>query len=69
MTEGPVIDVPACPRCGRRHEALTFVPLSGSAVYCGPFETMTHWAKCPMTGDPVLLGKQSLPEYATDVTR
>lgn len=69
MAEGLIQDVRVCPRCGRRHDGLSFLPLSGSAIYCGPFKALTHWSMCPKTRDPVLLGKQSFPEYAPDITR
>lgn len=41
-----------CARCGGNHVAMKFEPLKRAMVE----HSLTHWAMCPITQEPVLLG-------------
>lgn len=48
--------IQSCARCGEDHDGLTFVPFQRPPMQddeSGPFAT--HWARCPTTGDPILV--------------
>lgn len=42
-----IATVKACPRCGEAHQRLVFRP------YRRPPASVTHWAKCPVTLEPL----------------
>jgi len=53
-----VKNVERCPRCGGNHQGMVFAKLEKPIIEphepCGqPFE-LSHWALCPMTGEPIL---------------
>lgn len=50
------VDVTACARCDCNHSGLTFKPFQ-RIVGLGD-QRLTHWAMCPMTGEPILLGQR-----------
>lgn len=47
------VSVVNCPRCEGNHGALTFRRLDKPSRYVGL--TLSHWALCPSTGEPVML--------------
>jgi hypothetical protein len=47
------VAVSSCARCHGDHESVQFVRLTYPTEQSG----MTHWAKCPTNGEPIL-GKQ-----------
>ena len=44
-----VPDVIHCVRCGDDHKDVVFAP------FLRPAGELTHWAKCPNTGEPILM--------------
>lgn len=48
-----VTSVQNCARCDGDHKSLSFKEMR-SPIECGSVD-LTHWAVCPVTGDPVLL--------------
>ena len=46
------LNLDKCPRCGERHEDLTFTQFEDNYEPLGHF---THWAACPGTDDPILV--------------
>lgn len=50
----PRYNVKSCARCGNDHERLSFKRFAQSIRDNNGIE-WTHWARCPQTGDPVLL--------------
>jgi hypothetical protein len=45
-----------CARChGEGHDSITFQPLAHPYVEDNG-QVMTHWAPCPMNGEPILYG-------------
>lgn len=72
-----VVDVNGCARCqSEAHPALQFAPLThpveaglqadehGAAQEAPPY---THWAPCPVNGEPILLRSADLPEAPAPV--
>ena len=49
-----VINCQKCPRCEREHPRLPVKRLSKPT-----YDGFTHWAVCPVTGDPILFAFQS----------
>jgi hypothetical protein len=52
-----IVAVKNCARCHQDHDAVQFLRLRHPLEVSG----MTHWAKCPVTGEPIM-GKQIDPE-------
>ena len=47
-----------CARCGQDHDrGLYFLPIVGR-----PIPGATHWATCPMTGQPILMRQEDVPD-------
>ena len=56
------LDLNGCARChGEGHKAITFEPLV-YPVELGGEESFTHWALCPVNGEPILLRYVDVPE-------
>lgn len=49
------VDVTRCLRCGKDHLRLGFAPFKKKSI-----TGFNYWASCPVTGEPLLLGKQTL---------
>jgi len=47
-------DIFNCARCRGNHEMLSFEPLKGDPID-GVEGNYTHWAKCPVTEQPIVL--------------
>lgn len=43
-----------CARCGQDHNSVVFMPLKRPVEYEGKV-VWTHWAPCPVTGEPILV--------------
>jgi hypothetical protein len=49
--------ITGCARChGDGHPDLTFSPLTHPVVLLGDLE-LTHWAACPVNGEPILAAR------------
>ena len=56
MAAGTVVcKVTGCSRCGGEHEGIEFAELERPSRLAGL--TLTHWANCPTTGEPILMHK------------
>jgi hypothetical protein len=53
-------DVRHCARCGLDHEGLAFTPLDKPMAGDDASESYTHWAGCPNTGEPIMLGQTDI---------
>lgn len=42
-------DIEGCARCGGEHNQLAFTP------FRRPMDEWTHWAMCPVNGEPIVL--------------
>lgn len=60
MGGGYVVTVEGCSRCGERHADLSFQEFVKPPNYVGL--TLTHWALCPTTGEPLLLRPASIED-------
>jgi hypothetical protein len=61
-------DVAVCARCRKRHDGILFKKLKNS-IYSGPFETLTHWAMCPILNQPILMGHRDLSPLDRTIDR
>jgi hypothetical protein len=57
--EDRVETVASCPRCGQRHEGVSFAPLT-NPITTSAFESLTHFALCPDNGQPIMLARQDI---------
>lgn len=60
-------DVAGCARCGGTHRGLVFRRMARPLAYPDELGALTHFAPCPVTGDPVLLG--TTPDAPTHTER
>ena len=58
LTPGSTLEanVVGCARCGGTHRGLVFKRMARPLAYPDDLGALTHFAPCPVTGDPVLLG-------------
>lgn len=56
MSEPVIIDLNGCARCrGDGHEGLFFYELTYPVENENEEVIATHWARCPTTGEPILM--------------
>lgn len=55
VTEGKVISVTHCARCGGDHEAIVFSRLR-RPLFLAKGRRLSWWALCPTFDEPILLG-------------
>lgn len=48
-------NVPKCTRCHLEHKGLEFLRLTFPLMPIGSTAALTHWAMCPVTGEPILM--------------
>lgn len=53
-------DVGRCARCGGDHSLLSFSPFTNPIEESDGSVMWTHWALCPVNGEPILLATVDL---------
>jgi hypothetical protein len=48
------VSIKDCARCGTDHNDLEFNKFIGDPIECDD-HVYTHWGKCPVSGDPILM--------------
>ena len=58
-----VLDLKTCSRCGEPHSLIAFKGMVRAMAPTDLTEVVwTHWAPCPVTGDPILMASRYLPK-------
>ena len=56
-----VLAVKQCARCGKDHAEVGMFPLSRPVVDDAGGVVGTHWARCPVNGEPILMTFDATP--------
>lgn len=61
LVAGRPLTLEVCRRCSGRHEGLPFRRFEPPLLVTAP-ALITDWAACPVTGEPILLVVEPIPE-------